>query len=113
VTAATSTQLTDEEQRLIATLGNTSRGFSGDVRFPGAVSAELAQRLIEKAYRRGVEQGATFMRRHLHPHEPGTGDWRRELRAPGRAYLNAVRLWRIDGDLQGFAVGDLPPRGPQ
>ena len=37
MTAATSTQLTDEEQRLIATLGNTSRDYGDDAGFPEVV----------------------------------------------------------------------------
>ena len=55
--------LTEDELRLVRWLADTSRQFSGDGTphgWPDMIPAEVALRLAEKSYRRGVTQGSGY-----------------------------------------------------
>jgi hypothetical protein len=99
-------ELTDDEREAVYTGADTSRiwgrEFDG---LPETVSIEVALRLAEKSYRRGAEQGAHFMRRHLYPRNS-------DYHGPGAEYEHALRDWRGRGQAERYAYGELPPESP-
>ena len=103
--------LTESDLDLIQFLADTSRGFGPGSRRPETLSLEVVLRIAEKCYRRGFQQGADFMRRHitgLDDDERGDGP-----RVPGYAYARGVQDWRYRGGAERYATGELPPRGPE
>jgi hypothetical protein len=95
-------KLTEDELRLVRHLADTSRQYGGrgiPSGWPGVVSAEVALRLAEKSYRRGVAQGSAFTLEAII--NGGI--------AAGRDYDRALAAWRSLGIAEDWATGELPP----
>jgi hypothetical protein len=94
--------LSEDQLRLVRWLADTSRQFSGDGTphgWPDMIPAEVALRLAEKSYRRGVTQGSGY----------AIDEMRRGGIAAADAYDHALWEWRAKGVREEWASGELPP----
>lgn len=98
--------LTRDEEDLVEQIGESYKAFRMGPVSPDTVPLEVAIRAAERAYRRGVTQGAYYMLWHLRGsagYKPG------EL---GEAYASQLFRWRERGGQQKYAKFDLPPEPP-
>lgn len=103
MTDTQTTALDEAALALVASLANTSRAYGVRPGVPEMVPIEIALRLAEKAYRRGVTHGAEFMME--------TVDGGLTMKAVMRAgrFSRALSQWRERGRREGFGSGDFPP----
>lgn len=98
--------LDEAARQLVHGLAVTSRAFAGAGLPPGwpdTVPAEVALRLAEKSYRRGVMQGAVFMTEEIAlTRNPG-------LMSLAVAYIKRLEAWRNKGNSESWANGESPP----
>lgn len=96
-------KLTEDDRRLLEDIGESSKAFGSWPVSPELVPVDIAARAAERAYRRGVTQGAYYMLWHLRgtqDHSPG---------APGEAFASRLWRWRTRGAREEYAKAELPP----
>lgn len=95
-------KLATDERRIVGDIGESHKAFGMWPARPATVPVDLAARAAERAYRRGVVQGAQYMLWHLVP----------DSRKPGGerpAFLARLTGWRQRGVTQEHAQAELPP----
>jgi len=96
-------RLTAAECRLLEDIAESSKAFGMWTVSPDLVPVDIAMRAAERAYRRGVTQGAYFMLWHLR----GTKGYKPH--APGEAFASRLWRWRERGSREEYAKAELPP----
>jgi hypothetical protein len=94
-------KLTPDERRLVEDIAESGRAFGMWPGVPGMIPVDLAVRAAERAYRRGVVQGAHYMLWHLRP------ETRSQYSHP--MFLGRLNRWRSRGTTQEHAIAELPP----
>jgi hypothetical protein len=96
-------KLTIDERRLLEEIGESGKAFGMWPDSPESVPLDLAIRAAERAYRRGVTQGAYYMLWHLRGHtgyHPGQ---------PGESFASKLMTWRTRGAREEYRRAELPP----
>jgi hypothetical protein len=96
-------KLTMEERRLLEIIAESGKAFGRWPTSPEMVPMDIALRAAERAYRRGVTQGAYFMLWHLR----GSIDFRPGDK--GETFATKLGNWRRRGARQEYARTELPP----
>jgi hypothetical protein len=96
-------KLAVDERRLLEDIAESGKAFGTWPTLPELVPIDIAMRAAERAYRRGVTQGAYFMLWHLR------GTVSHDPHAPGEAFASRLWRWRMRGNREEYAKAELPP----
>lgn len=95
-------KLDEDEHWIVEDVGESRKAFGMWPSSPEMIPVDIAARAAERAYRRGVVQGAHFMLWHLHPETKR--DWRRRP-----VFLDQLARWRERGGIQEYGKAEIPP----
>lgn len=100
-------KLTAEDLGLIELIGESRKSLPGGwPTSPETVPVEVAVRAAERAYRRGVCQGAYYLL------WSARGELDHRCGAAAERYIDRLLRWRMRGRDQRYARAEVPPEPP-